>query len=390
MTNPKLHVPDREHLSAVQSLCERPNPYEVSSAADELFLEAMCEIISWHQAKSPLYRELSSRSGFRPAEDLRTLADLEKIPFIPAASFKEHEILSIPREAVHVHLTSSGTTGQKSQIFFDEWSLGSAQAMLDRIIAHYDWVQPAQKVRYLLYTYEPQMGLKLGTSFTDHYLCKYAPADDIFYALRNDGSGSHEFDPFGCLRFLQRAAKDQIPVRIFGFPAFLYFTLKRQQALGIAPYRLHEDSLVFLGGGWKGHADQAIDKRDLYRELSEHMGLRDERIKDGFGSVEHCVPYVECAHHNLHLPTYSRVLVRDFRTLKPLGYGEKGFLQFVSPYITSVPAHAVLMGDVASLHPAAACGCGLKTEWFVIHGRAGTSKNRSCAAAASELLKGRS
>jgi phenylacetate-coenzyme A ligase PaaK-like adenylate-forming protein len=381
-------VPDAVALSEVQKLCDLQLPYESSPENDALFMSAQRQITQWHQEKSPMYRNLLKQAGFEVSQ-LQTLADLEKLPVVPAASFKEHEILSIPRDQVHVHLTSSGTTGQKSQIFFDAWSLGSAQAMLDRIMDHYHWIQPAQKVRYLLYTYEPQENMKLGTSFTDHYLCKYAPADAVFYALRNDGNGGHEFDPFGCLEFLQRAAVDQVPLRIFGFPAFLYFTLKRQQSLGVKPFRLHPDSLVFLGGGWKGHADKAIDKFQFYDELSEWMGFQDQRLKDGFGSVEHCIPYVECSRHHLHVPVYSRILIRDFRTMKSLGYGQKGFLQFVSPYITSVPAHSVLMGDVATLHPSTSCDCGLGTEWFEIHGRAGTSKNRSCAAAASELLKGR-
>lgn len=389
MKDPRPHVPDLLQLSKVQELCDLPNPYETSASNDALFLAAQRQIIQWHSDKNIMYCNLLKHSGLQ-ASDLETMEDLARFPFIPAASFKEHEILSISREQVQVHLTSSGTTGQKSQIFFDAWSLGSAQAMLDRMIDYYGWIQPDKKVRYLLYTYEPQENMKLGTSFTDHYLCKYAPTEDVFYALRNNGKGGHEFDPFGCLQFLQQAATDQVPLRVFGFPAFLYFTLKRQQAVGIKPFRLHPDSLVFLGGGWKGHADQAIDKFQFYSELSEWMGFRDERLKDGFGSVEHCIPYIECSQHHLHLPVYSRVLIRDFRTLKPLPYGQKGFLHFVSPYITSVPAHSVLMGDVASLHSGADCKCELQTEWFEIHGRAGTSKNRSCAAAATELLKGRS
>ena len=99
---------------------------------------------------------------------------------------------------------------------------------------------------------------------------------------------------------------------------------------------------------------------------------------------------MECSHHNLHVPTWSRVLIRDVRTLRPLPYGERGYLQFISPYITSAPAQSVLMGDLAALHSPQDCGCDLGTPWFTLHGRAGTSRNRSCAIAAAELLKGRS
>ncbi len=102
------------------------------------------------------------------------------------------------------------------------------------------------------------------------------------------------------------------------------------------------------------------------------------------------MPYIECGHHRLHVPVWSRAAVRDTRTLEPLPYGERGFLHLVSPYITSVPAQSVVMGDLASLHPAQDCPCPLPTPWFTIHGRAGVSRNRNCAAAAAELLKGMS
>ncbi|MCB0368958.1 MAG: hypothetical protein KDD45_05760, partial [Bdellovibrionales bacterium] len=122
--------------------------------------------------------------------------------------------------------------------------------------------------------------------------------------------------------------------------------------------------------------------------VEQQLGIPNERLRDGFGSVEHCIPYVECKNHHFHAPVYSKILIRDLYSLKSLGYGQQGFLQFISPYITSVPANSVLMGDLAVLHPYQECGCGIKTDWFEILGRAGVSKNKSCAIAAAELLKG--
>jgi hypothetical protein len=154
----------------------------------------------------------------------------------------------------------------------------------------------------------------------------------------------------------------------------------------MAPLKLSPQSLVFLGGGWKGHADKAIDKLDLYRAVTSQLGIPDERVRDGFGSVEHCIPYIECQHHQFHVPVWSKVYIRDVKTLAPLGFGQQGFLHLVSPYITSVPACSVLMGDMASLHKGSDCPCKIDTPYFVVHGRAGLSKNKSCAVAAAELL----
>ncbi|MEW1910388.1 acyl-protein synthase [Kitasatospora sp. NPDC085895] len=387
--NPHLapvEVPDPAALAHLQQLCDLADPYAAGPDADALFAAAMAETNAWHAQRSPFLRSLLAGPAETPAPTVG--ADV-RTPLVHANFFKRHEVLSIPREEVFLHLTSSGTTGQKSQMFFDTWTIRSAQRMVARIFDHYGWITPDQPVNYLLYSYEPAPRLKLGTSFTDNYLCDFAPAHRTAHALRHTGSG-HEFDVHGCIEALQRYAEEGLPVRILGFPAFLHFTLERMRALGLPPLQLPAGSLVLLGGGWKGHTDRQIGKDAFHAAVTEQLGIPSDRIRDTFGSVEHCVPYIECGHHRLHAPVWSRVAVRDTRTLEPLPYGEPGFLHLVSPYITSVPAQSVVMGDLASLHPGDACPCPLATPWFTVHGRAGTSRNRTCAAAAAELLKGMS
>src|SRR5690606_13158380 len=147
-----------------------------------------------------------------------------------------------------------------------------------------------------------------------------------------------------------------LPVRIFGFPAFLAATLEAIMDVIGRPLKLHPESLVFLGGGWKGHEDRAISKTELYQKAQELLGIPDERLRDGFGSVEHCIPYVECKLHRFHIPVWSKVFVRDVRTLEEVPKGSIGYLNFVSPYITSVPAHNVLMTDLVHKISAKECG----------------------------------
>jgi phenylacetate-coenzyme A ligase PaaK-like adenylate-forming protein len=380
LTAPAL-VPDTAALAAVQRLCDIPDAYRHDAETDALFVAAMNESNAWHAARSPFASNLLG--GLAPLE---SLADIARQPYVHANFFKMHEVLSVPRDDVAVHATSSGTTGQKSQMFWDAWTLRAGQRMVARIFDHYGWIDGREPVHYLLYTNQPQPGLKLGSSFTGQLMTDFAPVSSVDYGLAHTGTG-HEFDAFGCIRALQRFAEDGVPVRIFGFPAFLSFTLDRMRAMGLPPLKLNERSLVLFGGGWKGNADKQLTKSELYGRINGQLGIPDERIRDGFGSVEHSIPYLECVNHHLHVPTWSRVLVRSVRTLAPLGYDQPGYLQFVSPYITSAPAQSVLMGDLASLHAPEDCGCGTATPWFEIHGRAGVSRNRSCAIAAAELLK---
>ncbi|MFT0893035.1 hypothetical protein [Pseudochelatococcus sp. G4_1912] len=389
MTHSKVPiVSNKERLSAIQALGDLQKPYQIGGEADQLFVAAMRECIDWHAAENAFYGRLLKERGASSAS-LSTIDDCIALPFIHANFFKTHEILSIQPEQVTLHLTSSGTTGQKSQIFFDEWSIGAGQQMVQRIFQHYNWYQPGEPANYLLFNYEPLQDWKVGTSYTANFLTRFAPVNRISYALKRTGCGGHEFDIYGAIRTLQDYAQDGLPVRIFGFPAFLHATLLRMQALGMPPLSLPHGSMAFFGGGWKGQADKAIPKPDFYATISEQLGLPDANIRDGYGSVEHSVPYVECANHRFHVPVWSRIAIRDVETLKPLGPGEPGFLNFISPYVTSTPVQSVLMGDLAAWHPGDGCGCGLKSPYFEPLGRAGISKNKSCAIAAAELLKGK-
>jgi len=371
---------------AVERFCTISEAYAPDGKYEGLFVEAMREVTAWHMARSPWYRKFAELNGIAP-ERLRSMADVLALPPVHASFFKAHEVRSITMDEVAVHLTSSGTTGQKSQMFFDAFTIGHAREMVDHAMRARG-VYGDAPANYLVNAYEPYEGLKVGTSNTNQYLMSYAPVADRFWTLRCVGEGRHEFDAFGAMERLAEWSEGDAPVRIIGFPAFLHFILERMRRRGRPDSRLPEGSWVIFGGGWKGHADRAIPKEDLYADIERQLGIPSERIVETYGSVEHSVPYVDCRMHRLHQPTWSRMLVRDVRTLEPVPDGVPGFLSFVSPYITSVPAHSVVMGDLGVRRGADECVCGdHPTPWFEVLGRAGVSANKSCAAAAAELLK---
>ncbi|CDH04995.1 putative Long-chain-fatty-acid--luciferin-component ligase [Xenorhabdus bovienii str. oregonense] len=371
-------------LAHVDALCALDHPYRADSDCDQLFDAAMRELTRYHCENSPSYYQWLKANDL-DAQKLEKLHDWSRLPPIFANYFK-HQLLLSHTGIDALELTSSGTTGQKSRMRYDTRSIQAAQRMVERIFEYYGWNTPQQPCNYILLSYEPAGAITLGTAYTDQYLCQYAPVSQACYALRHNGK-SNEFDPFGVIRALQEFAAQGLPVRFLGFPAFLWFTLERMREMNLPPLQLHPESLVFLGGGWKTHADKAIPRSELYRRLHEQLGIPDERCRDGYGSVEHPVPYVECQNHHFHVPSYARAYIRDTANMAVQSYGKPGFLHLTSPYITSSPAHSIVVSDLAVLHPAAECGCGLATDWFELLGRAGTSKSRSCAIAASELIK---
>ena len=364
------------------SLLKYTNVYDTAGTGDA-FLAAMKETVAWHYERNEFYRKLLKKHGIQP-DDIADEDDLIKLPPVHANFFKTYESLSVPRDEVVVHVTSSGTAGQKSQMFFDQSSWDFGQIMVRKILDYFGFVSE-QPANYLLYTYEPTEGSNLGTAKTDMGLLQYAPVNECRFALKYNGEG-HDFDAFGTIDAFVNYEKQGLPVRICGFPSFLYFTLSQMKKLGMKPLQLNPNSLTILGGGWKGNTDKQIPKQELYNLAEEMLGIPESRCRDGYGSTEHSVPYIECPNHRFHAPIYSRVYIRDFQTLKPVGFGEVGFASFVTPHLLSVPAVSVLMGDKAVLRDGRECGCGIETPYMEILGRAGTSVAKSCAIAASELL----
>lgn len=365
------------------TLCALTQPYCPDSVPGGLFDQAMAEISRFHSLHTPGYEHWLNANGLT-LDDLANLDDWSRLPPIFASFFKQQPLLS-PTGTHALELTSSGTSGQKSRMRYDQRSLGAAQYMVERIFHHYGWSTPHTPCNYLLLSYEPEGAISLGTSFTDQFLCRFAPVNRVAYALRHTGRG-HEFDSFGVIAALQSFAEEGLPVRILGFPAFLWQALERMRATRVADLQLATDSLALFGGGWKTHAAQEIPRQRLYERMHQQLGLPVTRCRDGYGAVEHPVPYLECAHHHFHVPVYSKVFVRNPSDFTVLPYGRQGLLSFVSPYISSSPAHAVVMSDLATLHPGTTCGCGLSADWFELHGRAATTAGRSCAMAAAELL----
>ena len=380
----KSLLPDEKNMEAIWELLQL-NPYAPLEESNDLYIKALKELIHYHYHKNPFYRNYLDYYQFN-IEQLQSIDDLPKVPFIHANFFKTNVISTVDISEAVLHATSSGTTGQKSQHFVDKWTSEAIFYISDVSQMENGFVSD-KKCNYLVFNYEPFTGFKTGTATTNQKMMKYAPAAHVNYALRYDGQSGHNFDSFGVADRLIEYQKEGLPVRMLGFAAFLNFAIDQLKDRGYDELPLHPDSRCLFGGGWKNHKDKELPKTIFYQKIQDFFKIPSKNIRDKYGSVEHPITYVECEHHHLHTPTYERILVRDVKTLKPVGYGKQGFAHLISPIITSMPSHSILMGDLITLHEPGSCSCGKPTPWIEINGRAGTSKNKSCAIAASEMLK---
>lgn len=345
---------------------------------EELFVQAVRENVLFHQENCSFYRQLLEREGFDPRE-IKEEADCYKIPPIPASFFKYHQVYSIPPKEGHTFATSSGTQGQKSQLYFDPDSLKLGIKMAIQAFRWHGLIS-LLPTNYIMLGYEPSPGNEMGAVKTALGATRFAPALHKTFALRRAGEG-YEIDRFGLIRALKWYQKVGLPVRLLGFPSYLYFLLKALREEGLT-FRLNGHSKILLGGGWKQFDDQLIEKKTLYAMAEETLGIPSTHIRDFYSALEHSIPYCECSHNHFHVPIWSRVVIRDVKTLAPLGENQPGILSFITPLVKSAPLVSVMMGDLAILK--SNCGCGVETPYFEVLGRAGRSRN--CAIAASEWM----
>ena len=349
---------------------------------DAVFVQAVKEAFEFHYAHNKIYRNLCDAENF-DINTVETIDDLAGIPHLLVDAFKWYDLLSIDKSEVAATFTSSGTSGQKSHISWDKASQERQTLMRQRIIESYG-LKSDEKVNYLIFAYSPKVSEGKGAAYAHQMYSTFAPANKKVFAIDADENGKAFFSEQLCVDSFDEFQKDGIPLRIVGFPAFIYDTLLFMKDKNIR-FKFPDKSLIIIAGGWKTAEAKSIPFEEFAYLTKEYLGIDEHRIRDVYGFVEHGVPYITCEHHHFHVPIYSKAFVRKPGTLEVLPEGEKGLLHVISPYNYAQPALSILSTDYAVIK--SNCACGRNGQYIELKGRAGLKKHEGCAITATELLK---
>ncbi|MBU2574404.1 MAG: hypothetical protein KKH28_10050 [Elusimicrobia bacterium] len=379
---PPFHRPLKIR-SALERLIESP-AFEFSARTSRLFCRAMREAFSFQARRSKFLKKYLKQEDFDPAS-VRTEKDIERMPFVFVAALKERDLTTLPESQIVLELKSSGTSGQRSRMQLDIGSLMRVKRMAWKVFEGLGLTDLRAEHDYICFTYDPAVAKDLGTAWTDKLLTGFTKKGEIFYSFRwSEQKNDFYFDMEGAVSALKKAEDTQKLTRLIGFPAFaLKLTDEFRKRHG-RNVRLNPGSSVITGGGWKTLAEEALDKKIYRGILARNLGIPAANVRDLFGMVEHGVPYVDCPLGNFHIPNYGRIIPRDPATLKPLGFGKTGLLQFITPYLTSYPSLSLLSGDFGRVEKK--CKCGLPGALLFISGRAGVKKLKGCAISAATML----
>ncbi len=373
---------------ACEAICTIRDPHDWDAAKNALMVEACREMAHFHQRKSSDIGFLYRREGFDP-ESLRTEADLARIPMIGVTAMKHHLLTSLPHEEAVLKLTSSGTRGQKTQIWFDADSLRRVQSQLD-VQWQQEGMVSTEPTNYCAFIYDPEDAKDLGISFSVNNEKRFAPEKNSYFVVRKNAAGSWEYDKRKAYERLRAYEKEGLGTRLLGIPSFLFELIEwmrtEPEVRRDGPIRLPPNSWVITGGGWKAAEDKKVTRDQFRTMVTEALGIPHENQRDGYGMAEHSAPYIECDKHRFHVPVYNRVYARDPVTLEALPPGKPGLLEFITPFNAMMPNLAILSTDLGFVDPED-CGCGRQSPTFTLLGRGGLVKHKGCALTAGEIVR---
>lgn len=367
--------------SYVKKLFRTKNIYDPGTT-DDLFVKAIRENAIYHYMKCNEYKQILDQAKFDPYQ-IKTMEDVISLPFLPTLYFKHHEMFSKPLWKMPIKATSSGTsTGFRSKIAMSIGDLWRGFQMVWRIF-RYHKLWSLRPVTYLIFGFQPTRHSEAGIMKTAYGFTLVAPAKKRVYAIRWTQNG-YKVDLDLMKEEMINAAQKSTPIRTIGFPAYTYFLLKAMEAEGIK-LQMPKGSKITVGGGWKQFYAEKVDKMEFYRLVKSVLGIDEEDCIEFFGAVEHPVLYTDCKNHHFHVPVYSRVIIREPDTFKPVKNGEMGLINLITPMVEGTPLLSVMTDDLGILHDG--CECGERTPWLEIIGRVGIKDITTCAQGAEKLLK---
>lgn len=367
---------------ATNRLYSLTQAFDFSAANRESFVQSMREMADFHMERSPVYRGLCRQYGFS-ADQVRCHEDVVNIPHVFVTAFKQRRLLSLPEDEIFLTLTSSGTQGQKSQINLDRVSF-DRQAGMRELLVRSLGLASDDSANYLVFSYSPDISDNRGAAHTFNVYTTFAPAGEKYFALRQGAGGEPEFDLEQAIETLRRFARTGLPLRVVGFLAFSFVTLREMKKRGLR-LEFPAESLLITGGGWKSHKGQTVSFEEYADLVHGILGISPERIRDFYGMVEHGVPYMSCAERRYHVPIFANVAAIDPGTMRVLPKGGTGLLKLQTSYIRSAPAISVLSTDLGAI--GSGCSCGIPGDYITLRGRAGVTKHAGCAISASQLIR---
>lgn len=332
--------------------------YNYKKSDKNFFNFKIFKIEDHHKKNSTLYKNIVF---FKQKKKLRKI---ENLPFLPSRIFKKIDLKSIKNYQVLKKLQSSGTSGNRSNIYLDKENALNQTQVLVKIFN--DFFHQKKRMPMIIID-KPK--LKNSYSFTAReaaYTGFSFLGKDHFYLL--DQKNKIKLRELN--KYLNKYKKSTI--LIFGLTSIIWSHLIKKKNLNLNL----KNTILLHGGGWKKITEANATKKNFKRLLNSKFKIN--RSHDYYGMVEQTGSiFFECEYGFFHTSIFSDILIRD-KNFKIIKNKEKGLLQTISILPSSYPGHSILTEDIGSIHGTNNCECGRGGKIFKVHGRLLRAENRGC------------
>ncbi|MBI4402881.1 MAG: hypothetical protein HY537_01895, partial [Deltaproteobacteria bacterium] len=174
-----------------EKICRIENPLNWTHERTAQMVDACREMAVFHYENCPEIRFIYDKVHFDPKSIARE-QDLARIPSVGVTAMKYFALTSLPHSEAVLKLTSSGTRGQKTQIWFDRDSLDRVQMMLETL-----WKQLGKfsdiPTNYLMFVYDPEQAKDLGIAFSCKNDQRFAPPLETVFVIKKNSHGTWQF-----------------------------------------------------------------------------------------------------------------------------------------------------------------------------------------------------
>lgn len=329
------------------------------ASKDEMIFAGLKELDTYHKEHCDLYCRIRDGLSFEN--------QISEPGFLPVSMFKNHDLLSIPRESIHKLLTSSGTSGQAvSKIYLDSDTASLQVKALATIIG-----SVTGKSRLPMLIIDSPDVLKNRDQFSARgagILGLMNFGRDYHYALNPDLTVNKET----IKDFAQKYAGQ--PKLIFGFTFLIWTTFLDNKNLDIDL----SESVLIHSGGWKKLEDKKIDNNTFKKQLADKYRLK--KVYNFYGMVEQVGSvFLEGDDGLLYPPNFADIIIRDPVTFQKLDVGQVGVIQVVSLLPKSYPGHSILTEDLGVVEYIDRGVGGRMGKAFRILGRIPQAELRGCS-----------
>ena len=257
--------------------------------------------------------------------------------------------------------SSSGTSGNKSNIFFDRTDAINQQKFLIKTLKEFSSIS------------KDSIFVDTASEDKEQYNARRAASRGFSLLAKKRFTLPLTTDK--AYEFLQNLARQYSQIILFGF-TFEVYNLIQKLITAKLPSISNSNFLVIHGGGWKklekNKVNNQVFKDDLGHIFSNSKSLNYYGMVEQLGLI-----YPMCEHGFYHCPKGSDIIVRD-KNGKICGNNIEGLIQSISPLPVSYPGHSLLTEDLGTTFTGI-CKCGLETKRFKVSGRLTQSQVRGCS-----------